>query len=91
MQNKYKLLVSDIDGTLTDSKGVISAADLKALQDLEKAGIKVSLSTGRAARGCQAVLTQMPVEGFHIFFDGALVLTCINRYNYFFKVTETLG
>jgi Cof subfamily protein (haloacid dehalogenase superfamily) len=73
MQNKYKLLVSDIDGTLTDSKGVISPADLKALQDLEKAGIKVSLSTGRAARGCQAVLTQMPAEGFHIFFEGALV------------------
>ncbi len=73
MQTKYKLLVSDIDGTLADGRGIISAANKKALQDLHKAGIKVSLCTGRPAKGCLAVLQEMPAEGFHVFFDGALV------------------
>jgi Cof subfamily protein (haloacid dehalogenase superfamily) len=71
--NKYKLLVSDIDGTITDGNGVISAIDLKALCDLQRAGIKVSLCTGRAAKGCQKVLDRLPSNSFHIFFDGALV------------------
>ena len=73
MLNKYKLLVSDIDGTITDGNGVISAADLDALRDIRQAGITLSLSTGRAARGCHKVLKRFPSEGFHIFFDGALV------------------
>jgi Cof subfamily protein (haloacid dehalogenase superfamily) len=73
MPHKYKLLVSDIDDTLADGRGVISAADKKALLDLHRAGIKVSLCTGRPAKGCKAVLQEMPTDGFHVFFDGALV------------------
>jgi len=73
MPHKYKLLVSDIDGTLADGSGVISAADKKALVELHRAGIEVSLCTGRPAKGCQAVLQKMPEDGFHVFFDGALV------------------
>ena len=73
MQNRYKLLVSDIDGTLADGNGVISAADLKTLQDIHQAGIMLSMCTGRAAKGCLKVLEKLPSEGFHIFFDGALV------------------
>jgi Cof subfamily protein (haloacid dehalogenase superfamily) len=73
MQSKYKLLVSDIDGTLADGNGIISAADLKALQDIHRAGVLISLSTGRAARGCLRVLEKLPSEGYHVFFDGALV------------------
>ena len=73
MQHKYKLLVADIDGTLTDGNGVISAVDFKALQDLYQAGITLSLCTGRAAKGCRSVLKKLPSDGFHIFFDGALV------------------
>ena len=73
MQTKYKLLVSDIDGTLADGRGIISADNKKALLDLDKAGIKVSLCTGRPAKGCRAILQEMPADGFHVFFDGALV------------------
>jgi hydroxymethylpyrimidine pyrophosphatase-like HAD family hydrolase len=40
MGNRYKLLVSDIDGTLTDGNGVITAADLKALREIHQAGKK---------------------------------------------------
>ena len=50
MPHKYKLLVSDIDGTLADGSGVISAADKKALVELHRAGIKVSLCTAGPRR-----------------------------------------
>ena len=73
MQKKYKLLVSDIDGTITDGNGVISDVDFKAVRDLQQAGITLSLCTGRAAGGCQQVLKKISTDGFHIFFDGALV------------------
>jgi Cof subfamily protein (haloacid dehalogenase superfamily) len=73
MNTNYKLLVTDIDGTLADRNGNISAIDLKAVQDIHRAGVNVSICTGRAASGCRKILDQLNFDGLHIFFDGALV------------------
>ena len=73
LRKKYKLVVSDIDGTITDERGVISPPDLDALHRVEESGVKFALCTGRAARGCSQVLGNIPSGGYHIFFDGALV------------------
>ena len=70
---KYKLLVIDIDGTLMDKRGIISETDVKALARAGAAGIGVVLSTGRAVNACLKVLKQLGLDGYHIFFDGALV------------------
>ncbi len=72
-KNRFRLLVSDIDGTLVNKEGVISETDRRALAEVLDAGITVSLCTGRVTRACQAILTQLSLDGFHIFFDGALV------------------
>ena len=72
MPNKYKLLVVDIDGTLLDKKGIISVDDTKALARAGAGGIRVSLSTGRAVKACTRILSQLALDGYHIFFDGAL-------------------
>lgn len=69
----YKLLVMDIDGTLLDKNGVISTANREAVAQTLQSGIKVSLSTGRATGACLKVLSELLLDGFHIFFDGALV------------------
>jgi Cof subfamily protein (haloacid dehalogenase superfamily) len=66
-------LVIDIDGTLLDKQGNISDIDTKALAKARAAGVRVSLSTGRAAEACKKVLKQLGLDGYHIFFDGALV------------------
>ncbi len=71
--NRYKLLVVDIDGTLLDRRGVISAVDREALLKARDAGVIVSLSTGRAIGACKNVLKELALDGFHVFFDGALV------------------
>ncbi|GAJ16427.1 unnamed protein product, partial [marine sediment metagenome] len=42
--NPYKLLVLDIDGTLLDKNGVISAEDRNALARVCDLGLPVSLS-----------------------------------------------
>jgi Cof subfamily protein (haloacid dehalogenase superfamily) len=73
MHNKYKLFITDIDGTLANSKGVIAEKDLLALQKLHRNGIHVSLCSGRPAGGCVKFLKKLDIEGFHIFFDGALI------------------
>jgi len=67
------LLLVDIDGTLVGRDGTISVPDKAALQKARDGGIKVSLCTGRAVRSCQPVFRELALDGFHIFFDGALV------------------
>jgi hypothetical protein len=73
MKSQYKLLVTDIDGTIANKDGEISDIDLKALRKINKAGVMISLCTGRPAGGCAKVLDRLSMDGFHIFFDGALV------------------
>lgn len=69
----YKLLVSDIDGTLLNRDGNISPVDIEALAEVVRSGIPVSLSTGRVVLAAQKFLDQLSLDGSHIFFDGALV------------------
>jgi len=70
---KYKLLVVDIDGTLLGRDGSISAEHGEALAEVRRSGIRVSLSTGRAAQSCLPIIDQLSLDSYHIFFDGALV------------------
>jgi hypothetical protein len=63
----------DIDGTLINRTGAISAADRQALVRVTESGIQVSLSTGRVSQACQTVLELLSLDGYHVFSDGALV------------------
>ena len=73
IDNRYKLLVVDVDGTLIDRKGNISLKDRDALVKVRHLGIPVSLSTGRVTKACLGIISQLALDGYHIFFDGALV------------------
>ena len=72
INNRYKLLVVDIDGTLLDKNGAISAEDKNALARVSDSGIRVALSTGRVVQACLRIISQLSLDGYHIFFDGAL-------------------
>jgi len=71
---RYKLLVIDVDGTLLDKNGNISAEDREALAKVRQAGIQISLSTGRVLQACLGIINQLSLDGYHMFFDGALVI-----------------
>lgn len=73
MSARPSLLVVDIDGTLLNRSGCISAEDKKALARAGEAGIRVSLSTGRAIQACRGILDDLLLDGYHMFFDGAVV------------------
>ncbi len=73
ISHNYKLLVVDVDGTLIGKDGTISAEDREALAKASNLGIPVSLSTGRVPQACLAFINQLSLDGYHIFFDGALV------------------
>ncbi len=73
MRIDYKLVVTDIDGTLANGKGEMADADVEALQKLYRQGVKISLCTGRPAGGCRKFLKRLNMDGFHICFDGALI------------------
>lgn len=63
----------DIDGTLLDINGQISDIDKKALNKAAAAGIAVALSTGRVVKATRRFLDLLELDGYHMFFDGALV------------------
>ncbi|MDI6815153.1 MAG: Cof-type HAD-IIB family hydrolase [Dehalococcoidales bacterium] len=73
IKNPYKLLIVDIDGTLIGKDGTISAEDREALAKASYSGIQVSLSTGRVPQACLSFISQLALDSYHIFFDGALV------------------
>ncbi len=75
MQNDYRLLVVDIDGTLLDRRGSISVEDAGALAEARRHGVRVSLSSGRARKACLSIIQKLELDSYHIFFDGALVCT----------------
>ncbi len=53
-------------------RGIISPEDREALARVCSLGIPVSLSTGRAAPATLPIISQLSLDGYHIFFDGAL-------------------
>lgn len=63
----------DIDGTIINQANTISAIDCEALKQVSKAGIPISLCTGRSFCTSRDLLQQLDLSGFHVFFDGALV------------------
>ena len=72
-KSPYRLLVVDLDGTLLDKNGAVSAEDREALAEVRESGILLSLSTGRAVQACLGIINRLSLDGCHIFFDGALV------------------
>jgi Cof subfamily protein (haloacid dehalogenase superfamily) len=53
---RYKLFAFDLDGTLLDDKKQLSAANLRALHEIEEAGCIVAFATGRIGSSVQRYL-----------------------------------
>jgi hypothetical protein len=92
LKKQYKLLVVDIDGTLLNSRGVISTEDTEAIARAREQGVRVAVSTGRAAMAASWVLDHLQLDGYHIFFDGALVFNPVrNREAYAESISGELA
>ncbi len=68
------MLVSDLDGTLTTSEGVVSAATLETLHRLGKKGVVRAVATGRSLHSAKLLLPKdFPID-YLIFSTGAGVV-----------------
>ncbi|HLX56328.1 MAG TPA: Cof-type HAD-IIB family hydrolase [Ktedonobacteraceae bacterium] len=69
-----KMLVIDIDGTLLDPDGKITAPTLAAVQAAQRAGIIVTLATARRYSNTMQIATQLGLEIPLILYDGAMIV-----------------
>jgi hypothetical protein len=70
---RYRLLITDLDGTLLDRQGRVSERNLAAIRRLQDSGVEVIPATGRALRECGHVLDFINHAGHAITAGGALV------------------
>lgn len=85
--SRYKLLVTDLDGTLVDGAGKVHERDRRAIEALLARGVRVSLCTGRMYSGTREIARTLGlntavgcIDGSHIvhsFDDRELVLRSI--------------
>lgn len=70
----YRLIAIDLDGTLLQRDGTILARDLDAVARVRKAGVAVTLCTGRLYSGSRHVAEQLGLEGPMGCVDGSQLM-----------------
>lgn len=74
MKPRYKLLITDVDGTLMSGVAEIPRENITAIAEARHAGIYVSLSTGRSIASCRKIIKQLGLQdNYHMFYDGAVI------------------
>ena len=76
---KYKLLVLDIDGTLTNEKKEITGHTKHTILRMQKAGVKVVLASGRPTYGVVPTAKELELErygGFILSYNGGRIVDC---------------
>lgn len=73
----YRLLVLDIDGTVTNSEKIVTPETKKAIIELQEAGTPVAIASGRPTKGIAAVAEELEFERFGSYvlaFNGARII-----------------
>lgn len=74
---KYKLLVLDLDGTLTNSKKQITPFTLATLMEAQEQGLRIVLASGRPTYGIIPLAKQLEMHrfgGFILSFNGGKII-----------------
>lgn len=76
---KYRLLVLDLDGTLTNKKKEITEHTRETLIRAQEAGVKIVLASGRPTYGIMPLAHQLELdkyEGFILAYNGGQIIDC---------------
>lgn len=79
---KYKLLVLDIDGTVTNSQKEVTKKTKEAIVRLQERGIPVAIASGRPPQGVYKVAEELEFQKFGSYilpFNGARILNYKTR------------
>lgn len=75
----YRILVLDIDGTLTNNKKEITERNRKAVIDLQSRGVKMVLASGRPIYGIVPIAKQIELQkygGYILAYNGGQIIDC---------------
>ena len=75
----YQILALDLDGTLTNSQKEITKPTLDALIEIQEAGKKVVLASGRPTKGVVPLAQQLHLEDYGSYilsFNGGRITDC---------------
>lgn len=78
-EQREKVLVLDIDGTLTNSRKEITPSTKEAIQDIMLNGHKVILASGRPTPGMRRYEEELELEkygGYLLSFNGGRIVDC---------------
>ncbi|WP_270204869.1 Cof-type HAD-IIB family hydrolase [Streptococcus anginosus] len=76
--SEFKILATDLDGTLLNSQLQLSEVNKSVLRDLKEKGVHVVLCTGRPFNGMAHLIDEigLDAEDYTISYNGSLVQTC---------------
>lgn len=77
MRQDYRLLVLDLDGTLTNSKKEISPRNLRTLLRLQQSGVRLVLASGRPTYGITPLAEQLQMKehnGYILSYNGGEII-----------------
>lgn len=73
MNNEYKIVFIDIDGTLVNDEKIVPEENIKMIQTLKKNGIEVVLASGRPYHSIEKYSTQVGAIPYIIGSNGGIV------------------
>lgn len=87
----YKLLALDLDGTLLRRDQVVDPRDIAAIAELQRAGVTVTIATGRLQAGSLGAAQQCGIEGLIACVEGShLVELSSNRTHAHHPMSEAM-
>lgn len=75
----YRIIVLDIDGTLTNSQKEISAPTREGLIEIQERGYKVVLASGRPQQGVEGLADELKLDKYGSYilcFNGGRIINC---------------
>ena len=79
---KYKMIVLDLDGTLTNNKKEITPRTKQVLMQAQAAGVHVVLASGRPTYGIVPLAEELKLKdnsGYILAFNGGKIIDCTNN------------
>ena len=75
----YKMIVLDLDGTLTNEKKEITAKTYNSLMQVQQQGVKIVLASGRPTYGIVPLARQLHLseyDGYILAYNGGKIVSC---------------
>ncbi|MFI3259088.1 MAG: Cof-type HAD-IIB family hydrolase [Rikenellaceae bacterium] len=78
-ENRYKIAIFDLDGTLTNSRKELTPRTREALIALQRRGVKVVLASGRPTYGIIPLANELKLSsfgGYILAYNGGVIIDC---------------